>query len=152
MYQYQVSFGEAVKRAFSQYCKFTGRASRSEYWWFFLFLSIINIIFSGGSSFFTVKGVFDGTITSEISALLNPFVIASGIWGLIILLPTWGLLFRRLHDTGRSGWNCLWGLLPFIGSIILIVYCCQESQPGENKYGPMPNLTEGNCSAIAKQA
>ncbi|MBD5231342.1 MAG: DUF805 domain-containing protein [Bacteroidales bacterium] len=138
MYQYQVSFGAAVRRAFSKYCCFTGRASRSEYWWFQLFLFIIGAIISSFSIATTVKSFSEG----DYSTPFNIYTVISYIWGLIILLPSWGLLFRRLHDTGRSGWNWCWCFLPIVGAIILLVFCCQESQPQENKYGPVPNLTE----------
>lgn len=125
MYQYQVSFGDAIKRAFSNYCDFNGRASRSEYWWWTLFCFIVSV---------AINIIFIKAHTAE--------SVVSSLWGLATLLPSLGLLFRRLHDTGRSGWNVLWALLPLVGAIILIVYCCQPSQPEENPYGPVPNTTE----------
>ena len=137
MYQYQVSFGDAVKRAFGKYCCFTGRASRSEYWWFVLFLFIIGAIIQTFATITTVKSMANGD-----SSPFNIFTVIMYIWNLIVLLPSLGLLFRRLHDTGRSGWNWCWGFLPVIGTIILIVFCCQESQPQENKYGPVPNIAQ----------
>lgn len=127
MYQYQVSFGDAISRAFNNYCCFTGRASRSEYWWFVLF----NAIVSWG-----IAIVFGLSLGSDSIA----YQVIAGLWNLAILLPSWGLMFRRLHDTGRSGWNCCWGFLPIIGWIILIVYFCQDSQMADNQYGPVPNL------------
>ena len=127
MYQYHVSFGDAVKRAFNKYCCFTGRASRSEYWWFILFTAIVG----------WVIGIFCGIFFGS-QSLATSYI--SGVWGLFILLPSLGLLFRRLHDTNRSGWNVCWGFLPFIGQIILIVYCCQDSQMSDNQYGPVPNI------------
>lgn len=138
MYQYQVSFGEAIKRAFSNYCCFTGRASRSEYWWFVLFCSIINFVINIGDTVLNTLAV----VNNDEPSSFNVFTIISLFWGLAVLLPSWGLVFRRLHDTGRSGWNCCWGLLPCIGWIILIVYYCQDSEPEENIYGPVPNLIE----------
>lgn len=135
MYQYQVSFGDAIKRAFSNYCCFTGRASRSEYWWFTLFNFLISLVFTIGSTIIGVISVTNGETPSNV----NIFTILSWIYSAAVLLPSWGLMFRRLHDAGHSGWNCLWGLLPCIGWIILIVYYCQESEPEENIYGPVPN-------------
>lgn len=135
MYQYQVSFGDAIKRAFSNYCCFTGRASRSEYWWFALFNFIISFVFSIGSMIIGFSAAANGEVPSNV----NIFTILSCIYSAAVLLPSWGLMFRRLHDAGHSGWNSLWGLLPCIGWIILIVYYCQESEPEENIYGPVPN-------------
>ncbi len=127
MYQYQVSFGEAISRAFNKYCCFTGRASRSEYWWFTLFVALVNWALGLGIG---LPAGFDSVGFNSIESL----------WGLVILLPSLGLLFRRLHDTGRSGWNWCWSFPPIIGWIILIVYLAQDSQMCDNKYGPVPNL------------
>lgn len=140
MYQYQVSFGEAVKRAFSQYCKFTGRASRSEFWWFYLFQLITNYAIIFLIAYLLVPGFY----------LMNPYILDAPMaivgwlifygWDLFLLLPSLGLTVRRLHDTGHSAWNLLWVLLPLIGTIILLVYFCSRSQPFDNKYGRVPNL------------
>lgn len=128
MYQYQVSFGEAVSRAFKNYCCFTGRASRSEYWWFALFCVIVN---------FGISCVFGATFG------MKSFVYqtVSWLWSVAIFLPSLGLVFRRLHDTGRSGWNWCWSFLPIVGWIILIIFMCQDSQMTDNQYGPVPNMT-----------
>ncbi|MDE6754970.1 MAG: DUF805 domain-containing protein [Muribaculaceae bacterium] len=125
MYQYQVSFGEAIQRAFNNYCCFTGRASRSEYWWFCLFVGLVSWALS-----LLVGSIIGGTAAQVVTYL----------WSLAMFLPSLGLLIRRLHDTGRSGWNACWSFLPVIGTIILIVYCCQDSQMSDNQYGPVPNL------------
>jgi len=132
MQQRQVSFEEAVKRALANYCCFTGRASRSEYWWFYLF----NLILSGVITivFAILAALFHSTVPATIGYFVN-FAVA-----LALLLPTLGLWFRRLHDTGRSGWWWLISLIPFVGVIIMIVFLCKESQPETNKYGEMPNM------------
>ncbi|MDE6683037.1 MAG: DUF805 domain-containing protein [Muribaculaceae bacterium] len=127
MYQYQVSFGDAISRACNKYCCFTGRASRSEYWWFVLFVAIV------GWGIGIVFGLTFGTDSFAYQTI-------AGVWNLAVLLPTLGLVFRRLHDTGRSGWNWCWSFLPVVGWIILLIYLCQDSQMVENKYGPVPNL------------
>lgn len=137
MYQYQVSFGDAINRAFSQYCNFYGRASRSEFWWFYLFTLIIGWALGVPGAIMNFKVIMDGGIP-----VTNIFTILANIANLVMLLPSLGLTFRRLHDTGRSGWNICWSLLPIVGWIILIVYLCQESQMAPNKYGPVPNIKE----------
>lgn len=130
-YQRQVSFGDAVLSAFSNYCCFYGRASRSEYWWFQLFLFIVNFLL-GCFSFTNL--FFFGFFT-----LMFSF---SFIWSLIVLLPQLGLAVRRLHDIGKSGFNLFWGLVPIAGPIIILVFFCTESQMFPNQYGPIPNMTD----------
>ncbi|MBD5296925.1 MAG: DUF805 domain-containing protein [Bacteroides sp.] len=127
MYQYRVSFEEAISRAFSNYCKFTGRASRSEYWWFALLNELLYLLIQ----FMGFVGGFDYTTCDVLGIIV----------GLPLFLPSLGLLFRRLHDTGHSGWNWLWFLLPVIGWIIILVYLVKASEMTENQYGPVPNLT-----------
>ncbi len=127
MYQYQVSFGDAISRAFNNYCNFSGRASRSEYWWFALFCGIVG----------WALGLFIGLPLGTDSIA---YQCIGGLWSLAVFLPSLGLTFRRLHDTGRSGWNICWYFLPVIGWIILLVFLCQDSQMMDNKYGPVPNL------------
>ena len=122
MYQRQVSFTQAIKMALDKYCCFTGRASRSEYWWWVLFTFVISVI---------VGAVFgDGTAGKIVSSLV----------GLAFLLPGLGLSVRRLHDTGKSGWWILIGLIPLVGAIILLIFFIKDSDPATNAYGPVPNL------------
>lgn len=122
MQQRQVSFSEAIKSGFSKYCCFTGRASRSEYWWWVLFTFIVGVI---------VGVVFgDGTTGAIISGLVS----------LALFLPGLGLGVRRLHDIGRSGWAILLALIPIVGAIILIIWFIKDSVPVPNEYGPVPNV------------
>lgn len=108
--------------ALDKYCCFTGRASRSEYWWWVLFTFVISAI---------VAAVFgDGTAGKIVSSLV----------GLAFLLPGLGLSVRRLHDTGKSGWWILIGLIPLVGAIILLIFFIKDSDPATNAYGPVPNL------------
>ena len=128
MYQRQVSFKEAVVRALQQnYCNFSGRASRSEFWWFYLFSCIVSWIVS-----LVVGIVSDWNINS-----LN---IGSWIVILALLLPSLGLSVRRLHDIGKSGWWWFISFIPLVGAIILLVWWCKDSQMEPNEYGPVPNL------------
>lgn len=126
MYQRQVTFGEAVNRALTvNYCNFNGRASRSEFWWFYLFGFIASCIIS-------VAFCWSSTIE----------YIVSGIFSLFMLLPGLGISARRLHDTGRSGWWILVNLVPIVGWIIYVYFTVQDSQPVPNPYGPVPNLVD----------
>jgi uncharacterized membrane protein YhaH (DUF805 family) len=112
-----MSYKEAMRSGFSNYAKFSGRACRSEFWWFILFVSLV--------------GVFLNLIDNAIGWGF----ILGGIWSLAILLPVLGLYFRRLHDTDRSAWWLLIGLIPFIGGIVLIVFWVGNGTPGDNKFG-----------------
>jgi uncharacterized membrane protein YhaH (DUF805 family) len=113
-----MSFVDAVRSVLTQYVGFTGRARRSEYWYFALFGILVSIVLS----FLQLA-----TNTSWITTIV----------GLALFLPSLAVSVRRLHDTGRSGWWILIGLIPLIGTIVLIVFYVQDSQ-GDNQYGPSP--------------
>jgi uncharacterized membrane protein YhaH (DUF805 family) len=114
-----MGFPEAVRSVLSQYAGFTGRARRSEYWWFVLF----NVLVSMAAS------TLDNAIGTK---LFSPLL------SLALFLPGLAVAVRRLHDTDRSGWKILIGLIPIVGWIMLIVFACQDSQPGPNRFGPSP--------------
>jgi uncharacterized membrane protein YhaH (DUF805 family) len=105
------------------YAGFTGRARRTEYWMFFLVNFIISIVLA------------------IIGRLLKIDNILGLIYGVAVLIPGLAVAVRRLHDTGRSGWWLLIGLIPLIGSIVLLVFVCTEGDRGDNAYGPNPKLS-----------
>ena len=105
-----------------KYAVFSGRARRKEYWMFLLFHIIIII----------ALGVIESIVgTNSVIALF---------YMLAILLPGLAVTVRRLHDTGKSGWWLLIGLVPLIG-IVILVYMVQDDQAGDNQYGPNPKVT-----------
>ena len=133
--------------ALKKYAVFTGRSRRSEYWYFQLFNILIGIAivlvfaFLGG----VVAGITgNGEKTAEAIAQLAYSVFALGTF-----LPALGVLIRRLHDTNRSGWWVLIGLIPFIGGIVLIVFCVEDSQVGSNQYGPNPKEATAPGQALS---
>ena len=101
------------------YANFNGRASRQEYWMFFLF----NVIFA------FVAGFVDGFFGLGFLYLL--YVLA-------VFIPGLAVGVRRLHDVGKSGWFLLISLIPLVGAIWLIVLVASKSNPGENQYGTEP--------------
>ena len=109
-----------------KYACFSGRARRQEYWLFVLFNFIASTI---------LKFIAGALISMTGLAVL---AIIPLLYSLAVLIPGFAVLFRRLHDTGRSGWWWLIAFIPLIGIIVLIVFCCLDSQPGENQYGPNP--------------
>ena len=113
----------AVKQ---KYADFTGRATRSEYWYFVLFY----LLLSAGLMF--VDALL-GWFNSELG-----IGVLSGIYTLALMIPSLSVTVRRLHDTGRSAWWLLLGLVPIIGGIVLLVFFVQDSRDGVNGYGPNP--------------
>ncbi len=116
-----MSFMDAIKSVFTQYAGFSGRARRSEYWYFVLFNAV-------------VSGVLSGIAQSQGGI----FTALSTVYSLGVLIPSIAVCIRRLHDIGKSGWYLLFILIPLVGAIILIVWYCKDSMPGENQYGPNP--------------
>ena len=109
-----------------KYAVFSGRARRKEYWFFILF----NIIFT------IVAMIVDNVFGMAIEGLgYGPIYI---LYGLAIILPSLGVLVRRLHDTGKSGWFFFITFIPIAGAIWLLVLLCRDSMPGENQYGLNP--------------
>jgi len=125
-----MGFADAVRSVFSKYVVFSGRARRSEFWWFSLFLLIVYII------------------VAAIDAAIGNSVLLVIVW-LATLLPSLAVTVRRLHDTGRSGWWFFITLIPLVGGIILLVFECQDSQPGSNAYGPSPKEIGGGYTQQA---
>ena len=125
------------------YADFSGRARRSEYWGTVLFNGLIqaglSIILSIVATILFSSIEINGEVTFSPLFFLLPD-IPIYIYGLVWLLPGLAVAVRRLHDIGKSGWNLLWILLPIVGAIMLIYWCCQDSQPEENKWGANPKF------------
>ncbi|WP_307078137.1 DUF805 domain-containing protein [Arthrobacter pascens] len=131
---YGASFPVAVKRFFKKYATFTGRASRSEYWWWTLVsvgISIIlNIIISAGTT--TSTSSFSSTPQYGPGAMFGLILLV--IFGLATIVPSLALSVRRLHDSNKSGWMLLLGLIPFVGGIILIVFMVLGPDPAGQRF------------------
>ena len=121
-----MTFQEAINSVFSNYANFSGRARRSEYWYFTLFNIIVSMVLSA------LMRLTAG------SAMFNIFRIIEVVYSLAVIIPGLAVAWRRLHDTGRSGAWYLLILVPFVGVIVLLVWFCKDSQPGVNEYGPCP--------------
>ncbi|MEI8057582.1 MAG: DUF805 domain-containing protein [Actinomycetes bacterium] len=124
-----MSFGQAVTTCLQKYVGFSGRARRSEYWYFVLFAIIVAIIAA------VLDGVFN---LRTVSAAGQKTGWISVIAGLALVLPSIAVTMRRLHDTGRSGWWWLVSALCGIGAIIVFFFCLGDSQSGDNAYGANP--------------
>ena len=121
-----MDFMDAVKNVImNNYANFSGRASRSEFWWWTLFYFLVSIPVS----------FIDLIIGIELIPGYGPFgtILIIGLF-----LPNFGVIFRRLHDTGRSGWWYWIILVPCVGFIVLIVFLAQDGEPHPNAYGEVP--------------
>jgi uncharacterized membrane protein YhaH (DUF805 family) len=123
-----MSFAEAVKSFWSNYTMFKGRSRRSEYWFIQLFLIITNLA-AAAIDLALMGGDVDRFIANGGGGILGL------IWILVTILPALAVLVRRLHDTGRSGWWALIGLVPLVGGVVLFVFSVSDSTAGENQYG-----------------
>jgi uncharacterized membrane protein YhaH (DUF805 family) len=105
------------KVVLEHYADFNGRARRAEFWWYFLANLIISIVLN------------------ILGAATKFFVIVAFIYALAVLIPGLAVGVRRLHDTGKSGWWLLIGLIPIVGIIVLIVFFATDGTPAVNEYG-----------------
>jgi uncharacterized membrane protein YhaH (DUF805 family) len=124
-----VSFTEAISDAFSKYVKFTGRSSRSAYWWFYLF-----------------------NILALVAALAIDYALGTGgiiyaLAAIALLLPNLAVAVRRLHDSGHSGWWLLIAIVPVIGAIVVLVFTLQGSEP-PNQWGNGPDERVVSASGL----
>jgi uncharacterized membrane protein YhaH (DUF805 family) len=133
-----MSFGESVKTCINKYATFDGRASRSEFWWFYLFTIIVSLIaylpgyiFMGIGAANTDQGSSPGFLF-WIGLVL---VIIGAIFLLALIIPMLAVGCRRLHDRGQSGWLQLLLLVP-CGNLVLLIFWIMEGTPGDNAYGP----------------
>ena len=100
-----MTFGQSIQTCFNKYVTFSGRATRSEYWWFALLSFIVG------------------------------FIPVVNFLSILLILPGLAVAVRRLHDVGKSGWNLLWAIIPVLGALYLLWLYIQESEAGANKWG-----------------
>jgi len=122
-----MNFFEAISSGFRNYVGFSGRAMRSEYWYWFLFTILLAIVTVGID-----YAIFGDTMATSAVSPVN------GIASLATFLPSLAVGIRRLHDRDQTGWWILLGLIPVIGWIILIVWFCMRGTVGPNRFGPDP--------------
>ena len=122
-----MTFMDAVKTCFGKYADFSGRATRSEYWWFYLAFIIFYIV-----------GLVLGGILASVSETLGMIVMGIVVLGALgFLLPSLAAGVRRLHDVDKSGWFMLIGLIPLVG-LVLLYFFVIPGTPGDNRFGPPP--------------
>lgn len=110
-------------RAISRFARFSGRASRAEYWYFFLAVLLLNVVL-------TLLGlVFSESVLGDLIELL------SSVFLLFVLIPSVSIGVRRLHDVNKSGWWYLLILVPLLGPLVLLYWAIQVGDAGSNAYG-----------------
>jgi uncharacterized membrane protein YhaH (DUF805 family) len=114
-----MSFEETVNSGFSNYSTFSGRLSRSAYWYWVL----LNVLVSIGTS-----------VIDVVVGLVGVFFLSY----LVLLVPSFAVTVRRLHDLGRSGLNLVWGFVPILGPLYILYLMVQPIDAGRNLYGEVP--------------
>ena len=139
-----LTLSQAVKSVLKEnYCNFSGRARRSEYWNFFLFNVILGFIL------YFVIFIFVALFKDSFIILI-PLIL---FFALLIycLIPGLAVMVRRLHDTGRSGLYYFVVFIPFVGEILLLIFLLEDSQPNTNMYGPSNKFGNNNINPILAQ-
>ena len=126
------SFGQAFTRFFKKYATFHGRASRSEFWWWFLANAVIGGILYG--LVYTVGNPMMINESGVPTPVYSPILIPYTLWTLATFIPWLALSWRRLHDTNRSGAWWFIGLIPFVGGIILLVFFLLPPDPAGSRF------------------
>ena len=119
-----MSFMDSVKNVFHNYATFSGRARRSEFWYFYLFNFIVTAVL--------------GILSQAVSAL----TFLTGLYSLAVFVPSLALAWRRLHDIGKSGAYYFCCLIPLVGAFLVLYWFCKDSQPGTNQFGPSPKYPD----------
>jgi uncharacterized membrane protein YhaH (DUF805 family) len=126
-------------QAYKHYADFQGRAGRSEYWLFALFVLLVVFGF-----------VIVTAAVAAATGSAEPNILVMLLYGVFLLgsfIPSLAVGFRRLHDTNRSAWWLLISLIPLVGSIALLVFYCLPGTPGPNRFGPPPGAPREDLQA-----
>ncbi len=138
-----MTLGQSIKSVFSKYATFSGRASRSEYWWFVFFNAVIGAILGAAAIPFPLTaGIIDTINSNPDSIYVMMGQTTCGkilyIYSLAVFLPSLAVSVRRLHDTGKGGGWIFINLVPVIGSLWYLILMLIGSQKWVNRFGPMP--------------
>ena len=127
-----MTFTQTIPAVLSKYATFTGRAARPEFWWWALFVFLVNVATSLIDHYFIASMLGSEAFTVETPQPLSMLV------SLGLLLPGLAVAARRLHDINRSGWWMLIVLIPILGGLVLLWWCVKKGDEGENDFGPPP--------------
>lgn len=129
-----MNLGQAIGHNFRNYATFSGRAQRSQYWWWVLATWVGSLVIT------VIDSIAFGTVTRGAGSFSaqTDFAPLTIIFSLGIILPTLAVAVRRLHDIDSSGWWLLIGLIPLVGTILLIVWFATKGTMGDNRFGADP--------------
>lgn len=132
-----MDFATAIRTCLGKFTDFNGRASRAEFWWFYLFTALVNIVLALPYYALALGGamVTDGGTASVLFIASIVWLVAWLSVSIALFIPFLAVGCRRLHDSGKSGWLLLLFLVP-CGGLALLVLWILEGTPGENLYGP----------------
>ena len=135
-----MDFGTAITTCITKCVTFKGRASRSEYWKFYLFAVICYVCAY-------LLDIWLGTTMTDVDGSFGGGAL---LWFAIVLfaVPTISASVRRLHDTDRSGWWFLIQFIPIVGPLVLLIWMCTPGTDGVNSYGPDPSDPEADTAAV----
>ena len=135
-----MDFGTAIATCISKFVTFTGRASRSEYWKFYLFVLIC------AACAYLIDVIIGTTITDDAGGFAGGLILWLTL--LVFALPLISVSVRRLHDIERSGWWYLIQFIPFIGGLIFLIWLCTPGTSGANRYGSDPLDPYASTAAV----
>ncbi len=132
------------KVVFENFANFNGRARRKEYWSF----QLVNLLLLIVPYILLISSIANAEATGGLGTLGMFACIILIVFALVTFIPSLAVLVRRLHDTNRSGWNFLMGLIPLVGGFILLYYYFSEGTAGTNNYGNDPKRPHNEISEI----
>lgn len=149
----QLNCLESIKLGFVNYCNFSGRARRSEYFYFFctvywineiLFLVYFIEMFQNGH----YETDYYGRTTYYIGSAPIGLTLCYYLFDALTFIPRISASARRLHDTGRSGWYYLVVFIPIVGIFIFLSFVCQDSEANTNEFGPSPKFVQPQGAVV----
>lgn len=148
-----MDFTTAVKTAFHKYATFSGRATRSEYWFWIVFSATVLQIGSALDRMLpaTTK-TFQNIKTHQIAEVHEPRMAFYAIIVVALFIPLLAATVRRLHDSGHRGWWILLNFIPFIGPIAVTVFLCLSTNRHANRFGEpvLENLLPPPCMGFTQ--
>lgn len=131
-----MGFGEAIHTCFAKMVTFQGRASRSEFWWFALFLWLLTFVVA-----FVLSAFLGDSINSNpadpfanMALLFGPILVGA----FVLMLASLSVTIRRLHDSGKTGWWYWIAAIPYVGGLLLLIFMLLPGTDGDNRFGPKP--------------
>ncbi|WP_129785004.1 DUF805 domain-containing protein [Promicromonospora panici] len=151
-----MSFIDSIRTVLSKYATFSGRARRSEFWWYYLAVTVVEsvlyfaLVVPGLTAYTTAlteAAMAGDTVTPTMPGSLTTGYLVVSLVGLALLLPTLAVIVRRLHDTDKSGALAFLLLIPVVNFILIIVWGATAGTPGPNQFGPDPKAVEQPAAA-----